>query len=146
MDKKRSKGVTILAWLSFMTVLFGLLTFFNYEHRVARWEGIHHITLPLSYHYTVISNNIFTMVSGLIAWITLLKLVKWARIYMIVLSAINIVYDIAFWFVFNISHFVMQSKPEGQTMLYLMYLLVILWQVFIIYFFTRPKVKEQFKP
>lgn len=147
MEKKRSIGVTIFALLSFLGFLGGISNFLTLKNRLIEYEATHFI-LPHSYYYVVHTYEIISMILCLIAGIGLWKLLRWARIFYIATSILFFIYGIIFHLLYThlytIPYFIKTNKPV--YFFYIIYAISFLWLLIVIYFFTRPKVKGQFRP
>ena len=141
MEKKRSKGVTVFAWISVLGVVGAIHSFLTLDKIMASpiWQATYS-TLPNSYCYVAQSRNIIYAIAYLIAAKGLFKLLKWARMYMIIFAIVAAIYNIISLFLYS-SYFFAQ-RP---LMMYFVIAMILLWSGIVIYFFTRPKVKEQFK-
>jgi len=140
MKEKRSKGVTIFGWLGILGSATLLHNLFTIDKRITAWE-VRHYVLPESYSIIVKSYGAFSVVAYLIAGISLLKLLKWARVYNIALAIIGSIYSAGLLLIYTAPHIYSQN-PHAIIFALSLNLLVL---GLIIYFFTRPKVKEQFK-
>mgnify|MGYP001616530196 CR=1 FL=1 len=143
---RRSVGATVFAWLilvpNSILILICLLVFINSVlnpqsildsfRRVEVYRGeIHNINS--------IRELYFFMLEGLILWvpsfvgaIAVLRLKEWGRKLIIVVSLVSFIY-----FSYRlIMHTVTFEVTAGMSLIF---------YVLIIYYFTRPKVKEQFK-
>jgi hypothetical protein len=131
MEKKRSKGITILAVLMLLNPLLivGYIlnrkpSFFSNE------KAFLHVSLS-------VMMIIFSIVCG----VGLLKLKEWARrftIYFYILAFIRLAYNI---FTLKPEKWSPTSANKGGIILLL---IPLLWLIIIAFFLTRPKVKEQF--
>lgn len=118
MNNKRSIGVTLFGWFY---IINGLAEFI---------EIIWHFIKPLD--KSVEELNVYGPIIGILfisIGIGLLKLKEWARIAMLILASIAIV----------VSPFLILSKPTNNV------IVILLFSCFILFFFTRPKLKEQFR-
>ncbi len=145
-DKKRSKGVTIFALLSFLGFFVSILNALTLRNRLIAYETTHFI-LPNSYYYVVQTYHIISAILCLIAGIGLWRLLKWVRMFNIVISILFFIYGIIFYLLYTrpytIPYFIKTNRPT--YFLYIGPIIGFLWVLIIIYFFTRPKVKEQFR-
>jgi len=124
MEKKRSVGVTILAWFFLIGFFGGVLTLPRYK-------------LPHEIIYNVVS-SIYCLIAG---W-GLLRLLDWARIFTIIMAIVTGIYNKIYSYIY------LRDNPfwaQNKKLLYGLDIFSLLWIAFIIYFLTRPKVKEQFK-
>jgi len=134
MGDKRSKGITIFAWIilvSSAVMLFpclGNLSTLMYPHNTV---GIR------DYLLLIIS------ISSIIAAVFLLKLKEWARITILVISAVIIINNILVSMSVILKNFSI-SIPLSSIMLMLT-LISLAFEGGVIYYFTRPTVKGQFK-
>ena len=146
MEKKRSKGITLFAWFYLIGSFLIIPAILTMKVRLAAYQATHFI-LPDSYYYVVQCYYIIGATIGLITGIGLLKLWRWARFLPIISAILGYIYSIIFHSVYTspytIPYFVQENKPI--FMLYITHTIGLLWLAIIIYFFTRPKVKEQFK-
>ena len=135
MEKKRSKGVTILGWLY---LIENLIEIFR---------------LILNTSFTAISvSSIGAMspsefiIAGVSVWVAwyLLKLKEWARKWIIYLMYFGIA-RLILYCVFGLPESVKNFNTNELWKIAVAICLALLAQFFYIYFFTRPKVKEQYK-
>ena len=171
MEKKRSIGVTIFAWLFIIGSIFGLAGYIN-PKPYFEFMG----TGVFAYIEYVLRFIIW--VCSLICGIYILKLQYWARQLLIVLCLVSITYSPIFYKKMLSSRnfedriykkqeqmIIEKYKPEHQQealeriersrqmvkkvspiFFAIVTGIVIGWNLLIIFFFTRPKVKAQFSP
>jgi len=120
MAKKRLVGVTVLGWLNVVVGTLGILAF------LLKSPGI-----------------MFGASLLLVTGIGLLKLREWARILEIILVLGGVLFQIV-KYVSSILHY---AVPLNEAWIFFLKGNIFGWIIagIIIYFFTRPKVKEQFK-
>jgi len=131
MEKKRSKGITILASIiiisGVISISLSLLTIYRYPRFIP------------SFLY-VISWGTLIIASG----IGLLKLKKWARILTLILVAIKMP-QICIGSFTDVQRMFTNPVAIGTIMAAIGITLVSLMPgIIVLYYFTRPKVKEQF--
>ena len=137
MEKKRSKGVTFLSWF------FIVLGLFN----SARWlyfifENWSMDALPSPFFYSILLILLIS-IAGVVGGIGMLKLIPWARklIITITIFPIFLAALIGLKRVFTGESIIKRMPEEGIFLI----IFVIVYIVAVIYFLTRPKVKEQFR-
>ena len=200
MEKKRSLGVTIFAWLFIIGGIMGLLRFGSGllglgscpKVSPESGEGLPTGICPLvSRDFNFYLNyywSKFSPLIGLIGGIFLLKLKQWARKLILLLSCLSLVMAVVGFKTYNKQRdtfddmmsksmqtvyeqqrqeIIEKYKPEHQEealkqhsktmevmqrapgvfykIFYSMTICFMLWNVCVIFFFTRPKVKEQFR-
>ena len=121
MEKKRSKGVTIFGWLNIVVGAFGILAF------LLRMPGGIMLGAPLL----------------LVIGVGLLKLKEWARILEIILTFGGVLFRIVIYLISILRY----AIPLNRAWIFFIKGNILGWITagIIIYFFTHPKVKEQFK-
>ena len=147
MEKKRSRGVTIFGVLAIILSLVHLLPLVFYFLFLA--GGICLIILPLSALFL----NIFLGFAWLVAGIGCLRLEDyWGRIPMLFISVFVLSKDILFGIftfrqnidsIMNIYQEISRQQVLAVGIIY--FLLEAAFLISLIVFFTRPKVKEQFR-
>ena len=140
MENKRSVGITIFGWALVIYNLFiGLIgLFLALSNRKSHGDLFFALGPALSFAF-------------LICGIFILKLKSWARKLIIILSGIGAILNI--WLLFGLNptrlgiefNKLSQNEKVGFISFSFMMLAVIVWNIGVIYFFTRSKVKEQFK-
>lgn len=132
--KKRTLSVTVVGWVvSIWGILWLAFPFLN----IRRW--MHYVleVYPLSVQLLVLLN--FLILLGLIiAGVQILKRKEFGRRLIVTLSAVNIFHMIIGEIVYD------KMKPINMRDFYLV-ILGLLMSFGLIYFFTRPKIKEQFE-
>lgn len=148
--KKRSVGVTVLG------VVILLYSFFNLVHDInfllfvliKRPCGSHCVSF-FSPRFLLAHSEILVLLCFFIASIGILRVKKWGRILVLYTSILLLLY--------NIKHFRMCFYMLNETNVWFLRLLLILFIVIVfgallfalpvlsLYFFTRSKVKEQFR-
>lgn len=151
MNKKRSIGVTIFAWLYLSNVLICILVILTTRSRSLAWQEETQILLPGGYYMLAQSQAIINSIVCLISGIGLLKLLKWARGFIVIVTIIHYFYGIALYFLYTRTYIIPAFAKANRQMVFsgvitgIVWILGLLWVVFVVYYFTRPKVKEQFK-
>jgi len=155
MEKKRSTAVTMFGWLLigyfFYAVIYPLVYLYVEKPLVA--------SSPISSYqifsyfsgdttspglYVLISYvQLFLPLYSLIAGVAVLQLKGWARVSIVLYYTASLI-------VLSVCLLFIQMKPELKTYAFrqqhslLAYYLFLLFQVSVIYFFTRPSVKVEF--
>lgn len=146
MEKRRPKGVTILAFISIVGSLGNILGVLTLKGRLLTYQETH-FALPDSYYSVVLFHDVFFAIAGLVVGIALFKLLKWARFLAIANIIIGLTYGVVFYFVYTrpyiIPYFIKTSRPT--FIFYIFYIIGVLVAIVIIYYLTRPKVKEMFR-
>lgn len=135
MEKKRAVGVTIFGIYAIFVSIVILFTFFKIRKSFDYLIDTHIFSKELL-EYTIISSPILSFLS-LISGIGILKLKSWGKNILIGLAVYNLLGKFIMIYV-GIS----QKTPAGRPISVVLYFIV---YGYIIYFFTRPNVKEQFK-
>jgi len=148
MEKKRSKGVTIFAWFYISGSFISIYSILILKSKLTSYQETHFI-LPDSYYYVVQGHSIIFAIAGLIIGIGLLKLLKWARLLSIIIIIADFICSIIFYLLYTqpyiISYSIKTNRPVVIFYLLFVNIINLLYTGMVIYFFTRPKVKEQFK-
>ena len=120
MEKRRSVGVTVFGWLYIVLGVFGVLAFFQRNSLIV-------FSAPLS----------------LLSGIGLLKLKEWARILTIILTIVGVLFRAIIY----LRSILLDAMPLNEALIFIIEWNFLTWiiAIIIIYFFTRPKVKEQFR-
>ncbi len=132
MEKKRSKGVTIFAILFLIWAVWELIYFISYQNKTPFISSMFSIEILLS------------AITGIGA----LLLLEWTRKIIIIYALASIAIAILFYdsLLKLFGGRVTTTDIEVKTLASHMTVIArILWRMFIIYFFARPKIKEQFK-
>ena len=127
MEKKRSKGVTIFGWLYIILSACGVMSLIA---AIIEWQGMFYI-------FAMLAQIIFFLRIGR----GLLKLQEWTRKWIIYLNIIVILLFISRTIWLYVSSPESRLLPIGIMAILTTVPILLL----IIYFFTRPKVKEQFE-
>lgn len=143
MDKKRSKGVTILAILIFMGGAGNLSTDIFVEFNGApAWRIIICSMLHIAQMICAIGILNLKEVARKIAIIVYAAYMFWVPLLLVLFTSKNLVNNVK-------NHAAgLDLKTAGiiaEVVLIFAIISSVLWFAFIIYFFTRPKVKEQFQ-
>lgn len=134
MDKKRSKGVTAFAWFELILGVIGIL---NFSILIILYVAGKYPMERVAYG---ISNNIEELIFGtllIIAGILTLKLRPKGRTLSILVFPIIAIFDIWINIVYRCKDFSLADLGGIVIGLFIASL--------PFYFFTRPKIKEQFK-
>ena len=126
MGKRRSRGITIFGWIFIIFSILGLLDF-------GRRPGL------LNDFWLIYS--FLTAALNLVAGIFILRLREWARRLVIIVRILAIINTVTSWL--SALHWA-QTKEFTPVTLYLSFFFYIVWSVVVIFFFTRPQVREQF--
>ena len=140
MEKKRSVGITIFCVTFILYGINGVLNLWMAFFMSLSMLGCR--TIPLIAHIVVCATPLVQS-SFIIASIGILRLRNWARKLVIALSLTMIISNIP-----QLIPMAMMQKVTGikETVIYCaIHMLMIVFLSYAIYFFTRPKVKEQFK-
>jgi hypothetical protein len=160
MGKKRSKGVTVFAWLLIVLNFLGLLAFLDFKSIFDLYKSFNKI-----FAITVISYGLFSTTIGIISGYGILKLKEIMRKIAVAINALDVISTIILLFItsnaiWNYSYSFAESQLAGKGKMHLnvdtaaavgFYSAIFVNVLFIglsllnIFFFTRPKVKEQFK-
>jgi len=136
MEKKRSVGVTIFAILEFLpTFGFTSIKYFNFNNPVA--QSIPNFPIIMYTYLALIS--IFSPICG----IGLLLLKEWGR----KIEIIKYIFTyLGFWLIITLGAiFTNTSIIRVFKIAWGRFLLLTIVLMIPVFFFTRPKVKEQFK-
>jgi len=159
MEKKRSVGVTIFAWLLIIINGFNLPHSFDFHTSFEL-----HKSLNKGVIITIISYTLLSAVIGFISGIGILKLKEMMRRLAVAINSLDIVFGILVLFlsandIRQYAHSVALAQATNKptilsvdTLTNVGFYAAMSWYVFciglsllLIFFFTRPKVKEQFK-
>lgn len=159
MGTKRSKGVTIFGWLLIIINGFALLHAFNFQTSFEL-----HKSFNKSIVVAIISYGLLSTVIGFITGIGILKLKEMMRRLAIAINSLDIIFGIPLYFlsandIRQYAHSAalaqIANKPtvvNVDTLANVGFYAVVSWFIFciilsllLIFFLTRPKVKEQFK-
>ena len=159
MEKKRSRGVTIFAWLSIIVNIFTLLTSLNFNTYFEMYKSF-----DKSIVMGIILISLFSIIVGIVAGFGILKLKEMMRKIVVVINSFDVLFGILL-LLLSIDSFkqyayslaVAQVGTKGNvlgidtltnigfyTMIFVSLFYIAISLLFI-FFFTRPKVKEQFK-
>jgi len=143
-EKKRSKGVTIFAWLHRIFGILGLILIaiavrmlfsFNTLRIIRyRFENRFYPLFFKPWFFVLIAITGAFCILSLMIGDGLLKLKGWARKWAIYLSVFGIFFNL----IYSVRCFSRGLRPGGWIGNFILAFI-------IIYFFTRPKVKEQFR-
>jgi hypothetical protein len=144
MEKKISAGIILIAWFYLLMGLGGIVGIVTLKSKLAAYP----ITLPNSSYYVVQCYQVIGSIAYLVSAIGLLRTLKWARMFTIVITVLfSLIYNnIHFLFYarpYIIPYFVKMNKPV--TIIYAFYIMGYIQLLLFIYYLTRPKVKKQFK-
>lgn len=143
--KKRSKGITIVAWLFIIASVSAIIGALILKTRLSIYESKHFI-LPASYYYVVQICSIVNAVIYLVIGIGLLKILRWARSLAITWTIVNFIYAMGFFYMYTyqytIPYYVSTDRPVH--ILYAGPLFSICWIVFVLFYFNRETIKVQF--
>jgi hypothetical protein len=155
--QKRSKGVTIIGWFYLLGEMLTILGTFSAALRNTV-ESLGYLSAPLLilsapllilslFRAKYTADFLLAIIGTWVAW-GLLGLKKWARKWIIYLMCIGIG-RLILWTPFAISKYAKYYHGAKLTQeLWWMGVTIglsLTFHFFYIYFFTRPKVKEQFK-
>jgi hypothetical protein len=151
MEKKRSKGVTVLAWamlscgLLFLVIF--LLPLLHVKPTLANKESVfmYLIDILQGFNLTPVINVPLGLLYLLLS-INILRLRNWSRIITVWLSVFIILPNAWYWF----ACFGVLPSEGGESLSWAAILFVPLIPLFLVsvlclIFFTRPQVKAQFK-
>ncbi|MBM3250484.1 MAG: hypothetical protein FJZ09_06590 [Candidatus Omnitrophica bacterium] len=134
MENRRSKGITIFAWIIIVLSVINLISRLDYIFKGTLKDYTAGIG---DYFYLIIS------ILAIIAAIFLLKLKEWARIATLIVAALVIINIILVSLSTIFKNFLV-SLPASLIMLVIT-LIPLAFEGGVIYYFTRPVIKEQFK-
>lgn len=155
MERKRSKGVTVLGVL---TIIFSLTSIpaWNYKDFSTIYNSFPHFIILILFIYTILYVPL-----GIIAGIGILKLNNIARKLAITITAINLfIFVLTVFGLDGIKAFIQKEYqgvnltniiPEATFLniclgvIYFGFTIGFIYEIIYLYFFTRPKIKEQFK-
>jgi len=133
MEKKRSKGITLVAIFSIMVGLY-----FLYE----KHSGIHYLPQLIEAKQWLVLSGILIDFLYIIAGIGLLRRLNWSRKLFIFITFVFLIGVIRSSFYLIMNDMIAQYSPILMVRLFM--IMSILF-VFSLIYLTRPKVKEQFK-
>jgi len=153
MDKERSVGVTVFGWLFIGYFLYAVIYPLIYiivvkpevssgpmgSYQLLKSLGVSNISLNL---YTINGYiQLFIPLCSLIAGIGVLRMKSWARKFVLLSYGISLISSSIFLLVIQITPKLKTYAFQKQYDL-LVYCLFIVFQIVVIYFFTRPKIKS----
>jgi len=145
MEKKISTGVILFAWLYLLSGLGCIAGIIVLKSKLAAYPGLY----PSSYYYVAQFHNVIGSILYLVAGIGLLKLLKWARMFTIVINILFSIFSSITFFIYTrpylIPYFMRLNRNKSALLTNIGQIMVYAWLLLVIYYFTRPKVKEQFK-
>ena len=146
---KRLKGITIFAFVNFGSSIGSLINSIMLKGKLAAHQ-VAGLNLPSSYYYQGLATSIICFIVSLIICVGLLKLLKWSRILLITMQIIYFAYSIITYYIYIrpywIPYWIETGKLSHAVMIYyIAHIIGFLLNIGIIYYFTRSKVKEQFK-
>lgn len=159
MERKRSRGVTIFAWLMIILNIIVLLSSFDFKTMFECFKSFPRLLIWGMVFYGIISSLL-----GIFSGFGLLRLKDLARQIGIVINSIDLLFGLPVFFFslndimqysYNSAVSTIAKSPTGldinmvtnsifYSIIFMSWVLFILSLSFI-YFFTRPKIKEQFK-
>ena len=147
---ERSRGVTIFAIVIIGYGTFNLLGLSAYKNFTTMLEGIPHFFIPAIYAFTC-----FYAMCGIYCGLRILKLEDWARKFMVALTSISVVLGLLLnrTTLANFKIFAASSESQlspdmvSDAYMYAVILVVFstIFELALIYFFTRPQVANQFQ-
>lgn len=159
MERKRSRGVTVFAWLLIAVNALTFPSFLNFSEVFSLYD-----TFDKSIVMAIILYSLFSITAGIIAGFGILKLKEMMRKAAVVINLLDVVFGAPLLFVstnsfrqYAYSTAVAQSGTRGSilsvdTLADIVFytalfasLFYIAMSLLVVFFFTRPKVKEQFK-
>mgnify|MGYP001575158177 CR=1 FL=1 len=159
MEKKRSKGVTIFAWLMIILNTFMLLSFFDVKTMFECYKSF-----SKNFVIAIISYSILSALIGILVGFGLLKLKDTMRRIGIAINSMDLLLGIPLFFIslndlkqYSYSVAVSETVKKSINLNidtfanFVFYIGVFIIGIIFglgllfIFFFTRPKVKEQFK-
>lgn len=159
MEKKRSKGVTILAWLMIIVNAYAFASSLNFRKNFFDV----YISLPRGVNISIIAYCLLSAAIGVIAGFGILQLKEKMRKLGVAINAIDVLAGLGILsltindirqYVYTIAASAAVTDPKvpvyalASATFYVTILLMMLaygFNLLLIFFFTRPKVKEQFK-
>ena len=160
MEKKRSKGVTFFAWLIIILNIIGLLLQLNFKSSFDLLKSFNkNIVL------VIILYGLLSAIIGIISGFGILKLKEIMRKIAVAINVGDVLYNtiipiIAAKDIWQYSYSVAVQQLAGKSETFLsvdaitsigfysaisLYVFYVGLSLLFIFFFTRPKVKEQFK-
>ena len=155
MEKKRSIGVTIFAWLIIIVSGLLLLGSFDFKAHTKLFQSF-----PKNLNICLFAYGIASLAIGVIAGIGLIRLKEIMRKVIVGINLLDVLSGIpVLLFSLNdIKQYAYRAAAETNSQVSIdvlaniaFYIIIcfaiftIAFSMLIIYFFTRPKVKEQFK-
>lgn len=160
MEKKRSKGITIFAWLLIILNIFTLLASLNFKIYFDLYKSFNKIFV-----IAIILYGLFSTIIGIISGFGILKLKEIMRKIAVAINVSDVLFTIILFFIslneiWKFSYSVAASQLVGKSKMYLnvdtlaaigfystmfVYVLYVGLSLLLIFFFNHPKVKEQFK-
>lgn len=159
MERKRSKGVTILAWLMIIVNAYAFFSSLNFQRN---FFDVYR-SLPRGLNISLIAYCLLSAAIGVAAGFGILKLKEMMRRVSVAINAIDVLVGLAILpltlndireYVYSVAASAAGTDPTvpvyalAKASFYLTILLMMITYAFnllLIFFFTRPKVKEQFK-
>ncbi|MFH1889110.1 MAG: hypothetical protein ABH806_03360 [Candidatus Omnitrophota bacterium] len=159
MEKKRSKGVLIFAWLMIIVNAYALLSSLNFQRN---FFDIY-LSFPKGLNIVLIAYSILASVIGVIAGFGILKLKEIMRRISVVINGVDILVGLPVLlfslndireYTYSVAASLAATDPMmpvytlASVSFYTTVLLIMFsycFNLLLIFFFTRPKVKEQFK-
>ena len=142
---RRPIGVKIFAYiilLSSFIFIFSLLV--TYTPLIA----VQRDYLPISYNRIVQIYSAIAALTNLIVGIGLLKLLMWARVFVIIKTIADLIYmAVINWFYtyqYSIPYFVDKNQILSLVAMAVSLVVTFLYALILIYYFTRPELKKQF--
>ena len=160
METKRPKGITIFAWLLIILNIFTLLLSLNFKNTFDLYKSFNKIII-----IAIILYGLFSTIIGIISGFGILRLKEIMRKIAVAISALDVLFTIIIIFmssneILKFSYSLAGSQLVGKSNMYydadmvsaigfysmiFVYVLSAGLSLLFIFFFTRPKVIEQFK-
>ncbi|MFC1570405.1 hypothetical protein ACFL4E_01340 [Candidatus Omnitrophota bacterium] len=146
---EKSRGVTIYGFAIVAYGVYNLLGLTNYKNFWMMLEGLPSVIITLIYLFTCLY-----AVCGVYCGLRILRLEEWARKVMITLTSISVLLGLALnrLVMGNFKAFVESGgggvlpDQASEVYMYAMIVMVLatLFEISVVYFFTRPNVSKQF--
>lgn len=159
MQQKRSKGITILAWLAITLNALILITSFDTGHIFECYQAF-----PRNFIIGIITYSILSSTIGIFVGRGLLRLIDKFRKIGLVINSLDLLIGMVL-FPLSLPHFKTYSysfasyiiaETSSRLSVTTFYMIILgtmvisslaffIFNILFIFFFSRPKVKEQFK-
>ena len=145
MEKRISTGIILFAWLYLLSGLGCISGIITLKSKLVAYPNLY----PSSYYYVTQCSNVIGLIIYLLAGIGLLKLLKWARIFTIVINILSTIFYTITFFIYARPYLIpdLMRLNRDKAVLFnnVAPIMGYAWLLFVIYYFTRPTVKQQFR-